>query len=330
MVEGSPKSASPVRRKHHSRHSSHVPESISLLPLFEHRVLTQGSDGQQSLNPRYVLQRELYRSDASPTVVSVLLDTTLGIEVILKKVEKRKLVSPAQWASSRREIEIHRSLRHHNIVTFLDSGETEQDFYLLLEYIHESDYFTNRVEVNNRPFSTKSDGGVDKFRSFTFDILKGLTYLHKSGIIHMDLKPANLLLDKDVDLDEYPLVKLCDFGLSRRISDDGGIIIEKKCGTHNYVAPEVRDQARVTTAVDMWCLGVLLHILAVGFPPHALRWKPGEDVKFGPRHWRKYENTGLMDLISRCLKLDPRERITAEEALAHPWITLGKDMLHGN
>ena len=94
------------------------------------------------------------------------------------------------------------------------------------------------------------------------------------------------------------------------------------------MAPEVRDGAHVTPAVDMWCFGVLLHILAVGFPPHALRWKPGEEVRFGPRYWRKYEGTGLTDLIAKCLKLDPRERITVAQALVHPWITLGGDVLN--
>ena len=328
MDDHAPKSTSPIRmRKHHSRHTSMVAVPLFSAAPSQHQCLLQGFDGNVELNPRYQPLRELYKSDASPTIVGVYVDSDLGTEVILKRVEKRRLVSPAQWASARRELDIHRSLSHPNIVAFLDGGETESDFYLLLEYVPENDYFSNRIEVNNQPFCTKKDGAVDKFRSFTFDILTGLAYLHENGIIHMDLKPANLLLDRLVDDLEYPLVKLCDFGLSRRVSDDGGIVIEKKCGTNNYVAPEVRDQARVTPAVDIWCLGVLLHILAVGFPPHALRWKPGEEVKFGPRHWRKYENTGLADLISRCLKLDPRERISAIEALSHPWITLGKDVL---
>lgn len=316
--------SSPYRlRKHHSGRSPGLP----IYPLV-HQVLVQSDDCEPVLNPRYTFLREIYRADASATLVWVCVDSVLNMEVIVKKVEKRKLVSPALWASAKREMDIHRSLDHPNIAVLFDCGETEDSFYILMEYIPMNDYFTKKVEVNNEPFCTKKDGAIDKFRSFTFDILRGLEYLHSRGIIHMDLKPGNLLLDRQVDSCEYPLVKLCDFGLSRRVSDDGGIVIEKKCGTHNYMAPEVRDGARVTPAVDIWCLGVLLHTLAVGFPPHALRWKPGEEVRFGPRYWRKYEGSGMTDLIAKCLKLDPRERITASQALQHPWITLAGDMLN--
>ena len=315
---------SPYRlRKFHSQNAAPLPPVLTL--EVTHQVLIQGSDGSAIINPRYVLQREVYRSDASPTIVEIHYDTISNTEVIIKRVEKRRLVSPAQWASARRELEIHRTLHHPNIVDFLDGGETDTEFVLMLEYIPLNNYFSNKVEVCNKPFCTRKDGSVEKFRSYTFDILMGLAFLHANGVIHMDLKPGNLLLKKDVDASEYPLVKICDLGLSRRISDDGGIVIEKKCGTNNYIAPEVRDQARVTTAVDMWCFGVMIHLLAVGFAPHTLRWKPGEELKFAPRYWRKYENTGLTDLISRCLKLDPRERITALQALSHPWISAGHD-----
>lgn len=292
----------------------------------EHQCLTQAADGSTVINPRYLLQREIYRSGASPTVVCLHLDTLTNTEVIVKRVEKQRLMSPAQWASARREMEIHRSLRHPNLVDFLDGGETDSEFVIMLEYVPLNDYFSRKVEVENKPFCTRKNGSVPKLRSYTFDILMGLAYMHANGVIHMDLKPGNLLMKTDVAPDELPLVKLCDLGLSRRISDDGGIVIEKKCGTNNYIAPEVRDQARVTTAVDMWCFGIMIHLLAVGFLPHALRWKPGEELKFAPRYWRKFEGTGLTDLISRCLKLDPRDRITAGQALNHQWITAGRKM----
>ena len=311
------------------RHRASLPPGAlsDLLPqIVNHRALLTAADSSVTLNPRYLFIRQMYRSEASPTVVELYHDSDTGLDVVLKRVEKERLVSPAQRASAYREMQIHQSLKHRNIVEFLDGGETEKDFVLMLEYLPDNEYFSSRVEVNNEPFCTKRDGAVDKFRSFTGDIVLGLAYLHSNGIIHMDLKPGNLLLKKDVPTNEFPLVKLCDFGLSRRISEDGGIIIEKKCGTNSYVAPEVCDQARVTTAVDIWCLGVLLHMLAVGFAPYALRWKPGEELKFSPRYWRKYENTGLTDFISKCLRLDPGERITAQQALSHQWIALNGDM----
>lgn len=311
------------------RHRASLPPGAlsDLLPeIANHIALITGADNLVRLNSRYLLIHPMYRSEASPTVVELYHDCDTSLDVVVKRVEKDRLLSPAQWASARRELDIHRSLRHRNVVEFLDGGETEKEYVLMLEYLPACDYFTSRIEVNNEPFCTKRDGAVEKFKSFTCDIVLGLAYLHANGIIHMDLKPANLLLKKDVPTNEFPLVKLCDFGLSRRVSDDGSVLIEKKCGTSGYVAPEVCDQAFVTSAVDMWCLGVMLHMLAVGFAPYALRWKPGEELKFNPRYWRKYENTGLTDLISRCLRLDPAERITAQQALSHPWIALNGDM----
>ena len=136
----------------------------------------------------------------------------------------------------------------------------------------------------------------------------------------MDIKPANLLLNVQVQEDEYPMVKICDFGLARRINCNGGCFISKKCGTEPYIAPEVVDGAYVTTAVDMWSIGILLHVLAVGYNPTVLKWKPGQDLPMPPRYWRKYKDTGLQDLIVACLKVKPSERITAAQALESVWI----------
>jgi serine/threonine protein kinase len=166
----------------------------------------------------------------------------------------------------------------------------------------------------------KQDGGVRKLKSFTFDILQGLYYLHSLGIIHMDIKPGNLLLNVDVQEDEFPMVKICDFGLARRVDSNRGCFVPKKCGTEPYIAPEVADGAYVSTAVDMWSVGILLHVLAVGYYPTVLKWKPGQDLPMPPRYWRKYKDTGLQELIIACLKLNPQERITAAQAIESVWI----------
>ena len=130
----------------------------------------------------------------------------------------------------------------------------------------------------------KENGDVEKLRSFSFDILRGLHYMHDKGIIHMDMKPANLMIKPVSNPHEYPIVKIADFGLSRITGPDGYIEIEKKCGTDKYIAPEVRDSAIITTAVDIWCYGLILHVLTVGFLPYAQKWTPGEPIKFTPRY----------------------------------------------
>jgi serine/threonine protein kinase len=284
-----------------------------------HHVILE-VDSTLTVNPRYVHIKEIYRSSASPTVVDLCLDSETGQELILKRITKARIFSEAQRASAYREAELHFQLRHQNIVELFDWGETPDELCLLMEYLPVNDYFVNKVELNNMPFYTKEDGGIGKLRSFSFDILQGLVYLHSLGFIHLDLKPANLLLKVDVSETEYPLVKICDLGLIRHVGDDGGVVIEKRCGTDKYIPPEVKDGAWITSAADIWSFGMILHILTVGFYPYALNWKPGQPLKFSPRYWKKYAETGLPEFIELCLRLNPAERLTATQALEHKWI----------
>lgn len=318
MEDKLPTSLSPVRHRKTKR--------TSTIPFIEKSMLNslrrciETSEEGLHITSRYQTQRVLYRSDASPTVVELFAEQNSGKEVVVKRTLRAKVVSPLQWVSARRELEIHRNLSHPNLVELLDGAETADEVVLVLEYVPLNDYFTQRIEVNNKPFCAKKDGAIEKFKSFAFDIVSGLAYLHSQGIVHLDLKPGNLLVSEAVDADQYPLVKLCDLGLARRLGEDSCAAVEKRCGSSFYIAPEVVDQSRVTAAADMWSLGVLLHLMAVGFPPHALRWKPGEDLKFSPRYWRKFESTGLQDFLVCCLRLRPEERLTAAQGLQHPWL----------
>jgi len=318
MVDKQPTSLSPVR--HRKTQRTFTVPSIEKAMLSSLRRCIETTGESLHISSRYQAQRVLYRSDASPTVIELYVEQNSGKEVVVKRTLRAKVVSALQWVSARRELEIHRNLSHPNLVELLDGAETAEEVLLVLEYVPLHDYFTQRIEVNNNPFCAKKDGGIAKFKSFTFDIVSGLAYLHSQGIVHLDLKPGNLLVSKAVDPDQYPLVKLCDLGLARRVGEDGCAAVEKRCGSSFYIAPEVGNQSRVTTGADMWSLGVLLHLMAVGFPPHALRWKPGEDLKFSPRYWRKFESTGLQDFLVCCLRLRPEERLTAVQGLGHPWL----------
>lgn len=319
MVDKVSTSWSPVRHRRPKRTST-IPSISNAMLSSLHRCIETTSEGLLVISSRYQTQRLLYTSDASPTVIELYADQETGKEVVVKRTMRARVVSSVQWVSAMRELEIHRSVAHQNLVDLLDGAESADEVVLVLEYLPFHEYFTQKFEVNNNPFCAKKDGKIEKFKSFTFDIVSGLAYLHSQGVVHLDLKPANLLVSKAIDSDQYPLVKLCDLGLARRVGENGRVLVEKRCGSSFYIAPEVTDQSEVTTAADMWSLGVLVHLLAVGFPPHALRWKPGEELKFSPRYWRKFENTGLQDFLVCCLQLKPEERLTAEQGLGHPWL----------
>ena len=283
------------------------------------RILNrEGTD----LNPVFEIVKKIYVEEIAATEVLLLRHVELDELFILKRILKQKLLQPEHWESASRELQIHSQLSHPNIVDNIDTGETSSYFMELLEFVPRSNYFVEKVEINNTPFMTKRDGGIQKLKSFCFDILQGLKFLHSVGIIHMDIKPANLLLSTKVIEDEYSIVKICDFGLSKVADSDGRALIKHRCGTEPYIAPEVQPGRWVTSAVDMWSFGIFLYIITMGYSPTTLKWKPGNPLPAYQRHWRKYEGTGLFDFIDRCLKIDPSERITAEQALGHQWLRL--------
>lgn len=278
------------------------------------------------LEKNYQFLSTLYVSSASPTTVELYEERNSHDKVILKKLDKSRMFSAYQFESAYRELQIHQSLKHPNIVELYETKETSTEFLILMEFISHHNYFTERIEMvtyiqNNKPFNLKSDGNIEKLRSFSYDILRGVEYMHSKGIIHMDLKPANLMVKTEVSANEYPLVKVADFGLSRSVQSDGFCVIEKRCGTDKYIAPEVRDGASIGVVSDMWAYGMILHLLTVGYLPYATKWTPGQELKFIQRNWKKYENTGLVELISMCLQIDPNKRLTSEEALMHHWFS---------
>lgn len=147
--------------------------------------------------------------------------------------------------------------------------------------------------------------------------------------MHRDIKPENILLaDKDLS------VKLADFGLAKIIGEES--FTTTLCGTPSYVAPEILENSkrrRYTRAVDVWSLGVVLYICLCGFPPFSDElWSDehpynlSQQIKMGrfdypSPYWDSVGDPAL-DLIDRMLTVDVDKRISIDECLEHPWITL--------
>jgi serine/threonine protein kinase len=158
-------------------------------------------------------------------------------------------------------------------------------------------------------------------------LCKGLVHCHKHHVCHRDLKPENFLLKAKGDISQ---LKIIDFGLSRIFTD--GKHMHSKAGTPYYIAPEVLKKD-YGPECDMWSAGVILYILLCGYPPF---WGDNDteiynSVKSGQFDYDDpaWDTVSVgpgsaRDLIESLLTLDTTTRLTAAQALEHPWITYVK------
>ncbi|KAL3896392.1 MAG: hypothetical protein SGCHY_004098 [Lobulomycetales sp.] len=159
-----------------------------------------------------------------------------------------------QVAALRNEIQILTQLHHENICEMEEFFVIGNKIYLILEYCSGGELF-DRI-VKNGVFDEST--AVNYIRQ----ILLGLEYMHERSCVHRDLKPENLLF-KDTTSDR---LLISDFGLSKLIPQ--GSLLATSCGSPIYTAPEAIDlKVNYGTKVDVWAVGVIAHILLVGYPP---------------------------------------------------------------
>lgn len=141
-----------------------------------------------------------------------------------KVIPKKSINEKRQRYKLLIEIKIHKSLKHKHIVEFIDAFEDKENIYILLEYCRN---YTLKDLAKRRKRLTEFET-----RIYIGQIVKAMIYIHSQGIIHRDLKLGNVLINDQMDS------KICDFGLSTKIKNEGDT---KKtiCGTPNYIAPEI-------------------------------------------------------------------------------------------
>ncbi|XP_075593622.1 death-associated protein kinase 2-like isoform X2 [Balearica regulorum gibbericeps] len=217
-------------------------------------------------------------------------------------------------AQVEREVAILRQLDHPNIMRLHDLFASRAEVVLILELIGGGELFDFIAE--------KEMLSEEEAIEFLGQILRGVQYLHARRIAHFDLKPENIMLqEKDVP---KPRIKIIDFGLAQRLED--GVTFKSLCGTPQYIAPEVINYEPLSSATDMWSIGVITYILLSGLSPFQ-----GEtdaetlsNIVAGAYEFeeRCFSQTSEMakDFIRQLLVKEPGRRMTAAECLVHPWI----------
>ena len=154
-------------------------------------------------------------------------------------------------------------------------------------------------------------------------VLSAIQYLHHHNIVHRDIKPENILYRTKA---EDANVVLVDFGIAAHMKDDNEVLTSV-CGSFGYAAPEILAKKGHGKAVDMWSLGVITYTMLCGYTPFrsddaaalAAETQRGK-VEFHDRYWKNI-SAEAKDFVKKCLTVDPKKRITADEGMAHPWLT---------
>lgn len=216
-------------------------------------------------------------------------------------------------SSVEREVEILQAVQHSNIVTLRDVFESRAEVVLILELVCGGELFDFIAEKENLLESEAIE--------FLKQILEALRFMHSKNIVHFDLKPENIMLS---DKSAHPIIKLIDFGLAQRLRQ--GEEFRSTSGTPQYIAPEVISCEPLSAAADMWSIGVITYILLSGLSPfqgdtdeETLRNVLAMNYEFNERF---FSTTSSMakEFIQKLLVKDPRERMTADTSLHHPWI----------
>ncbi|XP_042652214.1 calcium/calmodulin-dependent protein kinase type II subunit delta isoform X21 [Tyto alba] len=259
----------------------------------------------------YQLFEELGKGAFS--VVRRCMKITTGQEYAAKIINTKKL-SARDHQKLEREARICRLLKHPNIVRLHDSISEEGFHYLVFDLVTGGELFEDIVA---REYYSEADAS-----HCIQQILESVNHCHLNGIVHRDLKPENLLL---ASKSKGAAVKLADFGLAIEVQGEQQAWFGF-AGTPGYLSPEVLRKDPYGKPVDMWACGVILYILLVGYPPF---WDEDQhrlyqQIKAGAYDFPSPEwdtvTPEAKDLINKMLTINPGKRITASEALKHPWI----------
>jgi len=214
----------------------------------------------------------------------------------------------------KREIAVMKQLDHPNICKLYESFEDHKHIYLIIELCTGGELFDRIIEVGHLSEA--------QCANLMQKMLRAIFYMHELHLTHRDLKPENFLFTNKDPIEKSTL-KLIDFGLARSFKT--GQMLTTKAGTPYYVAPQVL-AGKYTEMADIWSLGVIMYVMLCGYPPfygdtdqEVLEKVRAGVVVFQAADWKGISEDAKI-LIKNLLKMNDKDRYTAEQALNHEWI----------
>lgn len=265
----------------------------------------------------FSIQDEVVGQGAFATVKKAVERKT-GKTYAVKIINKRKVMGNIDGVT--RELEVLRRLDHPRIVRLKGFYEDADSYYLVMEFVSGGDLMDF--------VAAHGSVGEEAGSEITRQILEAVKYIHSMGISHRDLKPDNILIEQD----DPVLVKITDFGLAK--IQGNGTFMKTFCGTLAYVAPEViggkaseeKEGNKYSSLVDMWSIGCLVYVILTGHLPFSGSTQDElyKQISRGSYHEGPLKDFKISDeardFIESLLQVNPKDRMSAEKALNHPWI----------
>ncbi|XP_023192924.1 myosin light chain kinase, smooth muscle isoform X3 [Xiphophorus maculatus] len=238
------------------------------------------------------------------------------LEKSTKKVWAGKFIkaySAKDKENVRQEISIMNSLHHPKLVQCVDAFEGKSDIVMVLEMISGGELFERIIDEDFE----LTEREVIKYM---LQIIDGVNFIHKQGIVHLDLKPENIMCVNKTG----SKIKLIDFGLARRLANAGTLKV--LFGTPEFVAPEVINYEAISYPTDMWSIGVICYILLSGLSPF-MGDNDNETLANVTSATWDFEDEAFdeisenaKDFITNLLKKDMKARLSCPQCFEHPWL----------
>jgi serine/threonine protein kinase len=276
---------------------------------------TVGPGGGGGLQGKYEMREEI--GVGSTSTCHRCVRKSDGKEFACKVIDKRDVEQKFAGLLDQfnAEVRILQMLDHPNIIRLEDAYETPEFVFMVLEMMQGGELFDYVVE--------KGTLSEEEASTIVRKITSSVAHMHAANVIHRDLKPENLLLTTRRQ-EDAPEVKLIDFGLARAGETEARSFL----GTKGYLAPEMLQRNAYDKAVDIWALGVIVFVLLCGCLPFdddstRIPTESAARKKFTLRfpRWATNLSASAKDLLHNLLDVNPKTRYTADQALAHPWVS---------
>ncbi|KAL3139702.1 hypothetical protein ABBQ38_004012 [Trebouxia sp. C0009 RCD-2024] len=273
------------------------------------------------LSDKYMLGEELGRGAYGQVYKG--LDTRTGDTVAIKQMSLSG-ISQENLQSVMGEIELLKNLNHKNIVKYLGSFKTRTHLYIILEFM-ENGSLASIIKPTKFGAFPESLVAV-----YIAQVLQGLAYLHDQGVVHRDIKGANILTTKE------GLVKLADFGVAAKLGEleeANNSLRLSVVGTPYWMAPEVIEMTSVTAAADIWSVACLsIELLTGQAPYYDLQPMSALFRIVQDEHPPLPEDIspGMHNMLLQCFNKDPQKRPDARTLLRHPWIQHNRQTLRSS